>query len=222
VSATATLTTIAVAVDTLLVDNDNNSPDVAGIYQTALTSAGASYSTWDLLANPVLPQSYLTAHKNVVWFTGNSYPDPVGPYESELAALLDGGGRLFLSGQDILDQAAGTTPFVRNYLHVNWDGSENQNDKQTAAVTAVAANPVTGGLGTVPLDHSVLSATFEDQITPIDPAASAFTDATGATDGLTVAAGAYKVVFLAFPFEAYGTAANKADLMTRTLTYFGS
>jgi uncharacterized repeat protein (TIGR01451 family) len=221
VSATATLTTIAVAVDTLLVDNDNNSPDVAGIYQTALTSAGASYSTWDLLADPVLPQSYLTAHKNVVWFTGNSYPDPVGPYESELAALLDGGGRLFLSGQDILDQAAGTTPFVRNYLHVNWDGSENQNDKQTASVTAVTANPVTGGLGTVPLNHSVLSATFEDQITPIDPAAAAFADTTGATDGLTVAAGAYKVVFLAFPFEAYGTAANKADLMTRTLTYFG-
>ena len=35
--ASATLTTIAVAVDTLLVDDDNNAPDVAAIYQAALT-----------------------------------------------------------------------------------------------------------------------------------------------------------------------------------------
>jgi hypothetical protein len=30
------------------------------------------------------------------------------------------------------------------------------------------------------------------------------------------------VEFLAFPFEAYGTAAQKVDLMTRTLTWFGA
>ena len=37
-----------------------------------------------------------------------------------------------MSGQDILDQAAGTTAFVHDYLHVTWDGSEVQNDKATA------------------------------------------------------------------------------------------
>lgn len=69
------------------------------------------------------------------------------PYETGLKAYLDGGGHLFLSGQDILDQAAGTTPFVANYLHVTWDRSENQNDRPTAAVTGVTGNPVTNGLG---------------------------------------------------------------------------
>jgi hypothetical protein len=34
------------------------------------------------------------------------------------------------------------------------------------------------------------------------PAAPAFTDDASSTDALTVPAGAYKVVFLAFPFEA--------------------
>jgi hypothetical protein len=34
-----------------------------------------------------------------------------------------------------------------------------------------------------------------------------------------VTAGAYEVVFPAFPFEAYGTAADKADLMHRVLSY---
>jgi uncharacterized repeat protein (TIGR01451 family) len=223
VSGTATLTTIAVTVDTLLVDNGKTTDTAsAAYYQTALTAAGASFSTWNLNTDPVLPESYLKAHKNVVWFTANSYPDPVGPYETELASFLDGGGRLMLSGQDILDQAAGTTPFVKNYLHINWDGSETQNDKATATITPVAGNPVTSGLGTVPLDHSVLGANFEDQVTPIDPAAAAFKDAGGNTDGLSVAAGAYKVVFLAFPFEGYGAASDKAALMTNVLTYFGS
>jgi len=222
VHAAATLTTIAVAVDTLLVDNDGNAPDVAGIYQAALTANGTAFSTWDLATDPELPQTYLTAFKTVVWFTGNSYPAPITPYESELTALLDGGGRLFMSGQDILDQAAGTTQFVQDYLHISWDGSETQNDKATATVTGVTGNPVTGGLGTVPLDHSVLGATYEDQITPIAPATAAFTDDTSATDALTVADGSYKVVFLAFPFEAYGTAAQQADLMGRSLTYLNA
>jgi hypothetical protein len=111
------------------------------------------------------------------------------------------------------------TPFVHNYLHINWDGSEAQNDKPTADVHGVAGNPVSNGIGAVPLDHSVLNAAYEDQITPITPATPAFTDDTSTPDALSVAAGAYKVVFLAFPFEAYGTTTDKADLMNRVLAY---
>ena len=216
VTASTTLTTIAVAVDTLVVDQDLGSPDVESYYETALNTA---HSYWDLSADPVLPISMLTAHKTVVWFTGNTYPGPITPYESELSTFLDGGGRLFLSGQDILDQSAGTTAFVHDYLHIDWDGTDRQNDLPTSAVHAVTSNAVTNGIGTVALDHSVLGASYEDQVTPISPATAAFTDDASAPDALTVTAGAYKVVFLGFPFEAYGTAANKADLMSRVLTY---
>jgi predicted alpha-1,2-mannosidase len=221
VSATAKLTTIAVSVDTLVVDEDGGSPNVESYYEDALAANGVPFSYWNLAADPTLPLSMLTAHKNVVWFTGNSYPGPITPYESELASFLDGGGRLFMSGQDILDQSAGTTAFVHDYLHVNWDGSETQNDKPTANVHGVAGNAVTGGIGSIPLDHTVLNAAYEDQVTPIAPATAAFTDDTSAADGLNVTAGAYKVVFLAFPFEAYGTASGKADLMHRVLAYLG-
>jgi len=223
VTGSSTLTTIAVATDILLVDEDTNAPvDSAPFYEDALTANGLSYGYWDLAVNPAVPESYLAAHQTVIWFTGNSYPAPLGPYETELAAYLDGGGRLLMSGQDILDQAAGTTAFVRNYLHISWDGSEVQNDKATAAVTGVSGNPVTDGLGSVPLDHSVLGATFEDEVTPIGPATSAFTDDFSAPDALTVAAGSYKVMFIGFPLEAYGSAAQKADLMHRALTYLAS
>jgi uncharacterized repeat protein (TIGR01451 family) len=220
VTATATMTTIAVAVDTLVVDGDMGAPNVESYYDAALTANGTAYSTWNLTADPALPRTYLTAHRTVLWFTGNTYPAPITPYEDDLTAFLDSGGHLFMSGQDVLDQAAGTTSFVRNYLHIAWDGTEQQNDKATTAVHGVAGNPVTNGIGTVPLDHSILGANFEDQVTAIAPATTAFTDDTTAADALTVTAGPYKVVFLAFPFEAYGTAAEKADLIHRVQTYF--
>jgi uncharacterized repeat protein (TIGR01451 family) len=220
VSGSATVNTIAVAVDTLLVDNDGNTPNVQSYYTAALTTANIPFSTWDLGADSNIPLHYMQAFKNIVWFTGNSYPGPILPYEVKLTTFLDNGGRLFMNGQDILDQAAGTTTFVQNYLHIAWDGSETQNDKATASVTDVAGT-LTAGLGTVTLDHSVLGAAFEDRITLIGPATAIFKDDTAADDGLSVDTGTYKVVFLAFPLEAYGTATNKADLMTRVLNYFG-
>jgi hypothetical protein len=220
VSATAQVRTIAVAVDTLLVDNDTNVPiDSQPIYKAALTAAGVPFSTWDITADGDLPLSYLRAFKNVVWFTGNGYPGPLLPNESKLKAFLDGGGRLLLSGQDILDQAAGTTPFVHDYLHVLWDGTETQNDKATASVHGIAGT-LTNGLAAVPIDHSVLQAAFEDEVTPINGATGVFTDDNGALDALSFS-GTYKVVFLAFPMEAYGSAAQKGDLVARVMGFFG-
>jgi len=179
------------------------------------------FSTWDLNANPTLPIGFLNAYKNVYWFTGNSYPAPITPYESALKSFLDGGGNLFMSGQDILDQSAGTTAFVHDYLHIDWDGTDRQNDQATDAVHGVTGNAVTDGIGAVPLDHSVLNAAFEDQLTLIGDATPAFTDDTAAPDALTFAGG-YKVMFLAFPLEAYGSATDKADLIDRAQTWFGS
>ncbi|HJQ04470.1 MAG TPA: hypothetical protein VJ872_03445 [Nocardioides sp.] len=223
VGGSATLTSIAVAKDVLLVAGDTPDPGTSDTYyKAALDADGVAYGFWDLKTDPAIPSSYVNAHSTVVWFTGNGYPGPITPYESELKSFLDGGGRLFLSGQDLLDQAAGTTDFVHDYLHVDWNGTEAQNDKATAAVNGVAGNPVTDGIGAVPLDHSVLSAAFEDEVTPIAPAAAAFTDDATQPDALSVADGSYKVVFLAFPFEAYGSAAQRADLMNRALTWFGS
>jgi uncharacterized repeat protein (TIGR01451 family) len=222
ISATATLTAMASEFDTLLIDEDGDGPNVSSYYTDALSANGVTYSYWDLNAKPELPASFLAAHSNAIWFTGNSYPAPLSGYERELTSFLDGGGRLMMSGQDILDQAAGTTDFVYNYLHIDWNGSEVQNDKATSDVHSVTGNPVTNGIGDVPLNHGVLNAAFEDQITPVGPATAAFNDDSAAPDALTVADSGYKVMFLAFPFEAFGSASQKADLMGRALTWFAT
>jgi uncharacterized repeat protein (TIGR01451 family) len=226
VSASGTVKTIAVAVNTLVVDDDafSTSPvDVNKFYTDALTTAGVSFQLWDLGADKNLPLNYLKSFKDVVWFTGNSFPAPIGPYESKLKSFLDSGGNLFVSGQDLLDQSGGTTSFVHDYLHVTWDGSEAQNDKATRNVHAIAGT-LTDGAGTVPLDSTVLGNTFMDEITPNGGATPVFNDDAGNPDGLQFSSttAPYKLVFLAFPMEEYGTAAQKADLMTRVFTFFGS
>jgi len=221
VAASGSVKTIAVTKDWLLVDEDGNDPDTQSYYTTALNSVigAAAYSTWDLAVDKNLPQGYLTAHKYVVWFTGNSYPGPIIPYESELKALLDGGGNLFLSGQDLLDQAAGLTPFVHDYLHVTWDDA-SQNDKATAHVNGQAGT-ITDGIGAIALDHTILGNTFEDRITPNGTAVTIFKDDATQPDGLSYS-GTYKVAFIAFPMESYGTASDKANLVTRVKTFFGA
>jgi uncharacterized repeat protein (TIGR01451 family) len=222
VSASAEVKTIAVGADTdtLLVDGDANIPDVQSYYTTALTDAGVSFNVWDLAADSNIPSSYMQAFDNIVWYTGNVWPDPIVPYEARLTAFLDGGGNLFMSGQDILDQTAGTHTFAHDYLHIDWDGSETQNDIITTEVHDVAGT-LTQGLGDVTLDHSVLDAAYEDQITPINGAVTIFTDDASEANGLSYTDG-YKVVFLAFPFEGYGGAGDQTDLMTRVMTFFGS
>jgi uncharacterized repeat protein (TIGR01451 family) len=222
-SGAATIKTIAVAVNTLVVDDDafSSTPiDVNSYYTAALTTAGKTFQLWDLAGDKNLPLNYMKSFKSIVWFTGNSFPAPIGSYEGELKAFLDAGGNLFVSGQDLLDGAAGTSPFVQDYLHVTWDGSERQNDQLTKHVNAVAGT-LTAGAGTVGIDDTVLHNDFMDQITPNGTATAIFTDDAGQTDGLSFS-GTYKVVFLAFPFEEYGTAAQKANLITRVFTFFGA
>jgi len=221
VSSSAAVITIAVGANTntLLVDGDGNIPDVQSNYTDALTAAGVSFNVWDLSADSNIPLSYMQAFDNIVWFTGNIWPGPMLPYEAKLITYLDGGGNLFLSGQDILDQGAGTTTFAHDYLHVDWDGSETQNDIFTVNINDVAGT-LTDGLGTVALDHNVLGAAYEDQITPNGTAVTIFTDDATEANGLSYSDG-YKVVFIVFPFEGYGSATDQADLMSRVFTFFG-
>ena len=218
VSASATVNTIAVTTDTLLVKEDGNIPNVLSYYTAALTTAGIPNLAWDLDANPNISQGFMLSFKHIVWFTGNSYPAPILPYEAKLKAFLDGGGNLFVSGQDLLDGSAGSTAFVHDYLHVDWNGSEAQNDIATKNVHGVIGS-LTAGVGTVPIDTSVLRNNFMDQITPIAPAVPVFKDDAGKPDALSFK-GTYRVVFLAFPLEEYGTAAQKADLISRVMNFF--
>jgi hypothetical protein len=231
VTDTATVTAIAVTKHVLLVDDDGNAPDVQSYYTDALDANGVNYGVWDLAAHDeLMPQGLLNAYDTVYWTTGAQWPEPLTKYGDVLSNYLDNGNNLFLSGQDLLDQAGGTTDFVHDYLHVDWDGSDDQNDLKSDKVFGidgtVIGDPFTAG---VPLVEPAGYDHFEDEVTPIDGAVAQFNDhpidgSDPGADAVAVGPDAggtnYKVVFLAFPFEAFGTDANRAEMVQQTQDYF--
>src|SRR4051794_12161651 len=225
---TLDLTSVPVTDTALVVDADGNGPDVQSYYTDALSDANVTFAVWDLVQSTALGPQYLQAHRDSYWFTGGGYPDPLGRWESMLKDYLDQGGNLFVSGEDLLDQTAGTVPFVHDYLHIDWDGTEAQNDKPTATFTGVTGSAIGDGLGPVVKTSVPGICVCEDRVTPVSPALPQIQDDSSATDGLAVTgtsgvtAKSYKVVFLAFPFEEYGAAADRQTLAERINSYFGS
>jgi uncharacterized repeat protein (TIGR01451 family) len=232
VSKALSLTSIPVTTTALVVDGDGNAPDVQGYYTAALTTAGVTHAVWDLSTSRALGLQYLAAHRDAYYFSGSGYPGPLSPYEALFQGYLDAGGNLFVSGIDILDQAAGTSSFTHDYLHIDWDGTESQNDKGTATITGVTGSAIGNGLGTKPLVRVSGLCVCEDEVTPVAPATAQFTDdgvAAGSPqpNGIAVTATSlatgmsYRVVFLGFPLEEYGAAADQGTLAGRVNAYFG-
>ena len=222
-------TTVALDKPVVLVDEDgatSGANNAQPFYTAALDAAGVQYDVLDLKTTS-LPDGYLNGYKEVYWFTGVSYPTPLSPYEKALTTYLDGGGKLFMDGMDLLDQSGGTSPFAKNYLHVDWDGSEVQNDKATTQVHGVDASAIGAG-STYDLTHFDNYGAFEDQITPNGAAVPEFTDDSSAADGLSVTdtsgntGSTYQVVFFAFPLEEVGSATDRSDIVTRIESYFNS
>jgi uncharacterized repeat protein (TIGR01451 family) len=232
VSKELALTTLPVTTTALVVDGDGNAPDVQSHYTSALTAAQVSFAVWDLSASRALGLQYLSAHRDAYYFSGSGYPGPLAPYEALFQGYLDHGGNLLVSGIDILDQAAGTTPFVHDYLHVAWDGSESRNDKGTATVSGEPGSALGNGLTSTPLVRISGLCACEDETVPVLPATVQFRDdgvAAGSPqpDGIavtdtSVATGKnYRVVFLGFPLEEFGAAADQVTLAGKVNAYFG-
>jgi hypothetical protein len=232
VSKALTLTSIPVTTTALVVDGDGNAPDVQGRYTAALTAAHVTYAVWDLAADRALGQQYLAGHRDAYYFSGSGYPGPLTPYESLFQDYLDNGGNLLVSGIDILDQAAGTSDFTHDYLHVDWDGTEARNDKGTTAVSGEPGSAVGGTFPSTTLVRINGLCTCEDETVPVAPATVQFRDdgvAAGSpqpngiavTDTSTVTGKSYRVVFFGFPLEEFGTAADQGALAGRINAYFG-
>jgi uncharacterized repeat protein (TIGR01451 family) len=232
--ATADGTTIAVTNPVALVDDDGHTSgaaDAQAAYKAALDADGVHYDVIDL-ATDALPDGYLTGYNEVYWFAGTSWPSPLAPYETGLKTYLDGGGKLFMSGLDILDQSAGNTPFASTYLHIDWNNATD-NDLPTAAAHAVAGTPIGGATAadfpiTVATDSSDPYCACLDELTPTAPAEAQFTADDTRPNGLAVTdtspntGTSYRVVFLAFPLERTGTATDQADIVSRVESYFNT
>ena len=139
-------------------------------------------------------------------------------------AFLDAGGRLFLTGQNIVEDLSTGSLLLTNYLQVSFGGNSTQ-----SIAASVDGNPVTGGekFFGISVIGGADNQTSKDILVPSGLAAEAILYGTSGPDvtAVTVDDGNYKIFLTGFGFE--GLAAGNPNLtppdqlMFRALTWFG-
>jgi len=231
VSPVGSFTTLATA-PYLFVDDDMGE-SYERFFTAALNANNYVYDIWDVSAVGAGPSAAdLEPYNVVVWNTGSDYQSAAaGLSSADQAALttyLNGGGRLYLSGQDALYTGTSDT-FRQNYLKV----ASYRDDVIAANHTeaGVAGNLVSAGLSlslTKPSDYPSL---YVDSVTPAAGADGMFLHGvTGAPSAFSsvsyrgnYSAGGFGVVFTTFPFEAVSATAanpnNQRTLMKRIFDF---
>jgi uncharacterized repeat protein (TIGR01451 family) len=210
---------IAKAPAPILLVDDDRWYDQEAKYEAALTAGGFAYDRWEVSweegkGEESPPTDTLRLYPLVIWFTGYDWHQPLTQDdERRLAAYLDGGGRLFLSGQDILYHR-GLTPFLQGYMGI----AAYQEIITATAAAGVPANPVGDGLGPYVLSYPFLN--WSDGLTPGPGATAAFTDQQGWPIALTTVTGTSRSLFFAFPFESL-RAPDAALVMARAVGWLG-
>jgi len=180
----------------LLVDDDDNSPDVRGTYTAALGALGVTYDLWNTNNSDNEPNAAtLSEYQMVIWFTGDEFGGFCGPGsagETALASFLNAGGCLFLCSQDYLYDR-GLTSFMSNYLGV----ASYSNDVGQTTVTGTGT--VFTGFGPYALSYPFTN--YSDRVTPNATAEVAFTGNQGDA-AIDKDNGVYHATFWTFPFEA--------------------
>jgi hypothetical protein len=195
----------------LLVDDDQNNPDVRADYTNALDNAGFDYAVWDTSTDGDPTSADLLGYNIVIWFTAYPYSGTfTSNNEITVSEYLDAGGNFLLSSQDYLYEM-GLTPFGTGYLHI---GTYDSDVSQT---TVTGANPFAG------LGPFALSYDFTNYSDTVDPDASGMVAFTGNVGNAAVAydGASFNTVFLGFPFEAINTLTDRTNVLQAAVDFFG-
>ncbi len=196
----------------LLVDDDQDSPDVRNAYTAALDNLAIGYSIWDVLTQGNPEETNLEGYQQVMWFTGYPYASTFTSLnEASVGAYLDAGGNFFLSSQDYLYNA-GLTFFGQNYLHI---GSFTNDVSQTI----VTGQNVYSGLGPYALSYPFTN--YSDRVTPDVQAQLAFNGDQG-NAAVSYDGAGFNSVFLGYPFETITSLSGRSAVLERTIDFFGS
>ncbi len=201
----------------ICVDNDGEETygNVEEYFHTAVESLGIIY---DKAYNTSLEMQYLDEYDVVIWFTGSLDSGTVtGSDQTLLGAFLDGGGNLFMSGQDI-GKDIGGTPFYSDYLHAAY----NVDDVNFYGILGIAGDPIGDGL-TLTITGS---GGANNQSSPSSIHKTADSDSCFSYPGTLGPCGvrhssAYKTVYFSFGYEGINDEPKRIEVLRRILEWFG-
>jgi subtilisin family serine protease len=206
-SAVYSFTTLETA-PIMLVDDDDNDPDVRTYYTSTLDSLGLAYNIWDTNYSDNEPtETDLLPYELVIWFTGASWGGYAGPSsssESALGSWLRKQNCFFISSQEY-HWDRGLTYFMKNYLGVS---SITDDDGYYTSVSGLG-EPFSG-LGPYSLTYPFYD--WSDIINPLTPTQVAWRGNNSHNAALSKDAGLYRTTYWAFPFEALSSSARQESL----------
>ena len=124
--------------DLLIVDGDGGN-SYESYYSDAVPEV-YTWGVWDIALEPVTATD-LSTFDFCFWLTGERVPALTAEDMTALEGYLDGGGRLFISGQDI-GRDVGGTAFYSDYLHAALLADSSGN----TVVEGIDGEPISDGL----------------------------------------------------------------------------
>jgi len=185
----------------LIVDDDGSDQwSYDKYFIEVLDSVQVPYDVHNILAEGVPAVELLNEYPCAIWFTGDHRDSTVSPDDiASMKGFLDGGGKLLLTGQDIVEHIS-TLPdpaFLADYLHVGYGGMT-----ELPIMEGVPGDPITSDL-TIACNSTGGAANQRsmDKLVPLPGAETIFnyyqsTDVAGIRYD-----GAYRLVVLGFGME---------------------
>lgn len=203
--------------EVLLVDDDNGT-----VYETffepVLDSLSVAYDKWDVHYDAGSPA--LSLYHCIIWFTGDDSVATLTPQDqTDLAAFLDDGGGLILTGQSVGEDISGA-PFYSDYLHAGLV-SPVTNDHLLDGETG---DPIGGGISLITAGSGGAgNQTSQDVIEPVG-GFTIFSYSPDSAAAIRYDSGTYRVVYYAFGLEGLNKISiysGRDTVLARSLEWVG-
>ncbi len=213
-------TVITSDVNILLVDDDGSEAYETLYFEPALATTGRTFATWDRNAAG-LTGELLANFEAVVWSCGWAFPTVTEEDRDAIAEYLDGGGALFITGQDIGWELNGEGPAAIQWYHDYLGATYIADDTNLYNLDGVDGDPVSDGLTISIIGGD--GANNQDYPSDIDPydadSHTVFTYNTFRNGAVRKETEAFRSVYFAFGYEAINNAPDRATVMQRIVDW---
>jgi hypothetical protein len=206
----------------LLIDADGGN-NYETYHQTALNNSDFGHQTWDRATLGALDASSYSHYQAVVWSAGLQYPTLVKDDRDALANYLDGGGKLFINGQDIgwdlcysgsSNYSADAVAWYQNYLGATYVAD----DVASATLNGIDGDPITDGLSlTIVGGDGANNQNYPSRIAPINGGSTILTYHNSQIGAVKKGSGPYRTVYFAFGFEGINSQASRDAVMQNVI-----
>jgi hypothetical protein len=204
--------------DIIFIDNDGgeSAGNIESYFYDAIDDIGGLL--YDIATDSAIEINHLSEYSVVIWFTGNLRNGTVSSTaQTTLSNYLDGGGKLFITGQDVGYDIGGTS-FYSDYLKAVF----TSDDANYWYVLGVDGDPIGDGFGfLISGGGGANNQGSPDIISKMADSDTVFEYAgTIGPCAVRYNSGTFKTVYFSFGFEAIQSAQLREDVLTRVLQWF--